>query len=312
MRVSAQAFAVLHEHVANTAGRLAADPDAGPHRIVERAVRDPYVFAHDTDNVGLHTATTLERDAVIACLKLTALNHYMFAGVHVNAVGSAMYGHIPERDVLAVHGMHRPHIVALSKHILDQQIFAARKLHQCRVTNDVLSGNVCRAIRIACRSPRRWPRVHHRRAIRANDTPFNLRAGDNLSLANDRDVLCLLCGHKRAIAFDPAALPAHLRHWVVGNVGRTHQARTFLNPQRCVRTKHNRARQILARRHQNLPPSKQRAAVQSLLNRGCIFGLAITQRTEVSHIQVDARLCRGGRSLFLRTLLGCLCFHARR
>ena len=57
-------------------------------------------------------APALERDTVIAGYKFAAIDHDVLTGVHVDTIGPAMNRHVLERDLFAVNGMGRPHIVA--------------------------------------------------------------------------------------------------------------------------------------------------------------------------------------------------------
>src|ERR1700744_293973 len=160
---------MFYEHIANAAGGFAANPYAGPDGIVEGAVGDSHVFARNTDDVGLHAAAALKRDAIVARLELAAIDDHMFAGIHGDAVGSAMHGYVFESDVLAVHRMGGPHVVALCKDILDEQILTVGKFHQSGMANDVLACDVGGAIGIARRSCGR-PRVDHGGAVGTHDT----------------------------------------------------------------------------------------------------------------------------------------------
>src|ERR1700729_405002 len=133
------------------------------------------------------------------------------------------------------------------------------------MANDVLPCDVCWAIGIAWCSCGRT-RVYHRRPVGTYNAAFDLWAGDDLPLADDRDVIRILCGDKRAVALDPAAFPAHLRHGIVRNVGRTHQTCAFVKTQSCVRPQNQRGGQIVTWRYAHLSPAQHIAAVQSLLD----------------------------------------------
>ena len=179
----------------------------------------------------------------------------MFAGVHIDAVRAALHRHIPERHILAVHRMDRPHTVLLRVEVLHAHILAVVELNQRRIA-------VTRARLVP--SPLRW-------------------AANNLSRPHDSDVLRVGRRDEAQVALRPVALPAHLRHWVVRHVRRAQQARAILNPQHHPAAQRQRARQIVPRGHHHLAAAKRRAALNRLLDRQCVLGLAIAGRAVVAH-----------------------------
>ena len=144
--VRAKALTVLDENVAHAAGGLTANANAGPDGVIESAIGDVNVFAGDADGDAFHAAPTLEGDTVIARFKGAVIDDDVLAGVDVDAVSAAVDGDFPEGDVFAIDRMGRLHVVALSEDILDQHILTAVELHERRVADNVLAGDISGAV----------------------------------------------------------------------------------------------------------------------------------------------------------------------
>ena len=101
-------FAMLDPHIANAAGRFAANSNARKNRIGHRAVRDEHVLGGLQQRVGFLAASALDGDAIVAGRDVAAFiaevpARFDFDSFSIPCV--AAIGQVLVEHVLAVGGM---------------------------------------------------------------------------------------------------------------------------------------------------------------------------------------------------------------
>src|SRR5260370_3371145 len=94
-------LAVFDAHVADSAGSIASDTDAGEDGVGERTVGNQHVLCGLEKCISFLAASALDGDAVVAGRDVAALNADVLAGVNIDAI--AVAGNATNRQVLVEH-----------------------------------------------------------------------------------------------------------------------------------------------------------------------------------------------------------------
>ena len=253
-------LAVLDADVTNPAGGLAADPDTSEDRIRQGAVGDQNVFAGSEQRVAFHAAAGFDRDTVVAGGDVAAVDHYMLAGIDIDAVAVAARaadGQVLDENVVAVGWVQRPHQAIFGREVFEAHVIAANRFDQRRMAQRVL--------RVGSSAQR--------------------CVADDLSRPDDADVFGIDGVNQTDVPLDPFAFPANLRHRVIGEVRCSEYRGIPIETKNRVGSERNGAGEIVAGGNEHFAAAQNVTAIDGLLNGGGILCLAVASRAEVADVQ---------------------------
>src|ERR1035441_7767311 len=268
-------FAVFDADVANAAGGLTADADAGEDGIGHGAVGDQHVLGGSQQGVALHAAAALEGDAIVAGRDVAGVDAYVPAGIDINAVAVAARRadcKIPDDHVLAVSRMKTPHQAIVGGEVFEAKIVAVDWFNEGRVAQRVLSVGAAAQRGVA----------------------------DDSAGADDTGMSGIDSVDEGCAALDPLAFPAHLADGIIREIGSAENGRILVEAQERVGLEGQRIREVVTGWDQHLAAAENPTAIDGLLNGGGILGDAIASGAEIAHVEGELRSAGRGRLLGLR------------
>ena len=264
-------------HVADAAGSLTTDSDAGEDGIRHGAVGDQYVLGGLEERIRFHAAAALDGNAVVTRRDVAALNADVLARVDIDTIaiaGDAANREVLVEHVLAVGCVQAPHeALLIGGEVLEAHV----------ATTDGLSD-----------------RGMAQRILRIGPAADFLIAGD-LACTDDARVAGLQGVDQAEVSLNPLAFPSDLAHGVVGQVGRSNDVRVVFEAQDRMGAEREGAGEIVARGDHHFATAQNPAAVDGLLQRGGIFGDAVAFGSEIADVESEVDLSRGdgtrGRAL---------------